>query len=103
MSIQTQPFSPLYDAGQTVSASTSSANTTFTQGAETLKITNLSGTATNFVYVKVGESSQTASADDLAIAAGETVYVAISRLDDNIAYISAAGTPDLNIIPGYGS
>ena len=100
MSIQSQPFSPMYDAGQTVTTG-ASANVTFTAGGNCLKLTNLSLTAAEFVYVKVGTSSQTATNNDLVVGAGETVYLSISAEDDNIATLAASGAPSFNIVPGH--
>ena len=98
-----QPFNPAYGQGQTVTASTTSAAATIQRGAYNVRVVN-SG-ATNAVYIRVGNSANgtvTATAADLLLQPGAVEVLTKSPDDDRVAYLAAAATTTVNIMPGEG-
>lgn len=92
------PFTPFYGQTVSISASTSSANTTVSNtSANQLVITN-SGTA--LVFVNVG--SATATTSDLPILPGAAIVISRQQEDVTVSAITASGTTTVYITPGYG-
>jgi len=96
-----QQFSPHYGSGVSIAATTSSGNTAFTaNGANALAISLDSITGAT-VFVKIGDTAQTATTADLPITgAGGLYIVPIDGTDDNIAGVTASGSSTVRIIPG---
>lgn len=96
----TQPFSPCFGAGVTISATTASAGQAFTAGIvqQNVAITNA---GTSIAFVRLGVGAQTATINDLAIAPNVTLILTKGPAD-NIAAICASGTATVYAIPGEG-
>lgn len=98
-------FTPINGASAVVAATASNTSTTLsTSGdANVLRIRNV---GTNTVFVRIGTGAQTAVVnDDMAVPAGETVYLGFPiNQDVRLGAICAGGeTANLYVTPGYGA
>lgn len=94
-------FQPAYTQGQTKATSVASGNTKCGEGSKSLVVTNLD--ATDILYVRVGKGSAlVATAADYLILPRSKETISKNQDDDYVAYIAAANTPSVNIIPGEG-
>lgn len=92
------PFHPARGQNQVVSPAAGSANVTCGKGNKSVRFVN---SGLNICYVRIGTGAQTASTADTPVLAGTSVILSKFQDDDNVGYISAAGTT-LNIQPGEG-
>jgi hypothetical protein len=100
-------FTPINGAGVALSATTTSASTTFVAGTpagtNTVQATDVmiynSGTTLGFCRWGVG--AQTAVAADVPIPAG-TVQVFFKATADTVACIMSSGTATIYVMPGNG-
>lgn len=90
-------FQPSYGSGAVVTPAAGSANVTIPAG-KSLCLTNL---GTNVCYIRVGQTSQTATTADYPVPPGMQVIVTKDDRDVNMAHISAAGTT-LHYMVGEG-
>lgn len=90
-------FNPHYGSGQVVTPAAASANITIAEGRNVV-LTNLGA---NICYIRVGESSQTATTADFPVPPGAQVSITKDARHLNLAHISAAGTT-LHVIVGLG-
>ena len=84
------PFLPSYGTTQNVSPAAASASATMGFGNKTIRVRN-TGT-TNMMYFRTGAGSATATAADMPVGPGESVYISKPQDHDTVAYISASGT-----------
>lgn len=95
-------FAPDYGNTQTVAPAASSASIVIGKGNKTIRVKNAG--ATNVGYFRIGLSTNgtiTATASDMPVYPGETVYVSKDDTWDTLAHISAAGTT-FAVTPGDG-
>lgn len=93
-------FEPIDTGGVAAPAGAASASVAFTAGGNCLKITNMTNTANQAAFFRVGNGSQTAVATDCQIGPGETIYLAIRDTDDNIATLQLTGAQVIYVCPG---
>lgn len=87
------PFKPHYGSTQNVSPAAASAAITIGQGEKTIRVRNTG--ATNIMYFRTGLASAgtvIATAADMPVAPGESVYIEKPQDHDTLAHISADGT-----------
>lgn len=92
------PFCPARGQNQVVTPAAASANVTIGKGNKSLRFVN---SGANICYVRIGTDAQTATTADTPVRAGESLILSKAQDEDNVGYISAAGTT-LNIQPGEG-
>ena len=102
MSKAIEAFGPTWGKGQTIAASTSTANVVIDASGkqENLVVTNKD--ASILVYVATGSSSVTASTADYLVLPGTQVTMSKNLDHTHFATISASGTPSIHVIPGRG-
>jgi hypothetical protein len=86
-------FRPQFGSTQNVAPAAASASVVIGSGNRTIRVKNTG--ATNVGYFRVGYSvngAVTATAADMPVYPGETVYVDKDPMWDTVAYISASGT-----------
>lgn len=86
-------FQPHYGSTQTVTPAAASATITIGKGNKTIRVHNAG--ATNPGFFRTGLASDgtvTATAADMPVYPGETVYIEKPQDHDTLAHISAAGT-----------
>jgi len=94
-----EPFTPNFGSGVTVTASSTSANITVPENAESVCITNIGA---NIAYIKTGVLvGATASIADYPILPYAQAIITKSSSHGYFAYISAAGT-SLHVMIGEG-
>lgn len=93
------PFQPAYGQNHTVSATTTSASVTLGAATKSLLLVN---SGSQLVYVRVGEGAQTATAADMPLRAGSEVLIGKPNDALTVAYLAAAATSTLSIMPGEG-
>jgi hypothetical protein len=95
-----QPFSPAYNSGQTVTATTTAASATINGNSLNVLVTN---TGSNIAYVRIASSAVTATASDMIILPSTQVSLTKSFGDTIISYLGvAAGNTSLHIMTGEG-
>lgn len=92
------PFNPARGQNQVVSPAAGSANVTIGKGNKSIRFVN---SGANICYVRIGTGAQTATTSDTPILPNSSVILSKWQDDDNVGYISAAGTT-LNLQPGEG-
>ena len=96
------PFRPHFGSNQNPAPAAASATITIGKGDKTLRVRNTG--ATNVMYFRTGKASNgtvTATAADMPVYPGETVYIEKPQDDDTVATISAAGTT-ASVMSGEG-
>lgn len=100
-------FQPVYGAGITETASTSSNQYTLDAatkrsggGSKAACVTNQG--VTNGVYFRIGAGTITATDTDYYLPPGAQVVVSKAETDDQIAFLSAASTSPVHAVPGEG-
>lgn len=91
-------FNPHYGSGAVVSPAATSASTLIGDGQASIVLTNLGD---NVCYVRVGNSTVTATTSDYPVLAGQQVSLTKFQDHTHIAHISADGT-SLHVITGEG-
>lgn len=87
------PFQPKYGSTQTVTPAAGSAVITIGAGVKTIRVRNAGTTNPGFFRTGVAaDGPVTATAADMPVYPGETVYIEKSQDHDTLAHISAAGT-----------
>lgn len=94
-----QSFLPAYASGATVAPSTSSGSSEKGKGNQSILLTNLGSVV---VYVRVGDSTVTATTADYPVLANSQVSISKGSNDSHVAYITASGTGSLHIMAGEG-
>lgn len=94
-----ETFNPSYGAGITVAPGIASAASTIGVGRKSLCLTNLGAVV---CYVRVGMAGIAASDADYPVPVGGQVSITKDQDHTTIAYITAAGSTSLHIIPGEG-
>lgn len=87
------PFKPHYGTNQAVSTGAASASITIGKGDKTIRAINTG--AANVMHFRTGIASDgtvTATAADVCVRPGESVYIEKPQDHDTLAHISAAGT-----------
>lgn len=92
------PFIPHRGTNQVVSPAAASASVDIPAGTKSVRFAN---SGSNICYVRIGAGTVTASTADSPVLAGTSLILGKFQDDDQVAYISAAGTT-LNIQPGEG-
>lgn len=92
-------FNPSYGSGQIVSPDVSSARVLIGSGQKSLCITSLNAVQ---CYIKVGDSTATATTADYPIPPGGQVTITKNQDRDYVAYIAPAGGGSLHIMTGEG-
>lgn len=92
-------FNPSYGSGQAVAPGAASARVQLGSGQKTVCITSLNAVQ---CYVRVGDSSVTASSADYPIPANGQVTITKGQDSYYIAFIAPAGGGSLHIMTGEG-
>lgn len=92
------PFMPTRGANQVVTPAATSANTSISNNSKSVRLVN---SGTNICYVRIGQGAQTATTADTPVLPNSALILQKQMDDNNIGYISAAGTT-LNIQTGEG-
>lgn len=89
----------------TISATTTSASSAFTQFSADIRINNLlvSNSGSVWVFVTSGVGAATASATKIPIAPGAQAVIAISPTHTFVAAITVSGTATVYFSPGFGA
>ena len=96
-----QTFAPAYGQGVVVaSVTTTSAASAVGFGAKSLVVTNTG--STNAVYLRTGISTAVATTADYCLMPNAQVSISKPQDHTHIAYITAASTSSLHVIPGEG-
>lgn len=96
-----QTFAPAYGQGVVVaSVTTTSAASAVGAGSKSLTITNTG--STNAVYLRTGLSGAVATTADYCLMPSAQVSISKPQDHTHIAYITAASTSSLHVIPGEG-
>jgi len=96
-----QTFAPAYGQGVVVaSVTTTSAVSTVGVGSKSLVITNTGDT--NAIYLRTGLSDAVATTADYCLMPGAQVSISKPQDHTHVAYITAASTSSLHVIPGEG-
>lgn len=94
-----ETFNPSYGAGVTVAPGIASASSLVGLARKSLCLTNLGSVV---CYVRVGVAGIAATAADYPVPVGGQVSITKDQDHTTVAYITAAGTGSLHIIPGEG-
>lgn len=92
-------FNPAYGSGQAVAPGAASARVALGAGQKTVCITSLNAVQ---CYVRVGDSTVTASTADYPIPSNGQVTITKFQDYDHIAFIAPAGGGSLHIMTGEG-
>ena len=92
------PFSPNYGSNIVATPAGTSASVTIPAGDNCVRLVN---TGSNVCYVRIGETSATATTADLPVRANSEVIIRKALGFSKLAHISASGTT-LNIQTGNG-
>ena len=93
-----QPFSPHYTSGQIVSATATAASATINATSKNVCVTN---SGANIAYVRISDSSVTATTSDFPILSGQQAIITKATDEDVLSYISPLGAT-LHIMTGEG-
>ena len=88
------PFAPHYGSTKTVAPAAAAASASISVASQDKQV-RLLNTGANIAYVRIGNSANgavVASAADFPVAAGASMIISKSVLDDTLAYISPAGS-----------
>ena len=95
-----QTFAPAYGQGVVVaSVTTTSAASAVGVGSKSLVVTN---TGSNAIYLRTGLTGSEATTADYPLLPGAQVSISKPQDHTHIAYITAASTSSLHVIPGEG-
>jgi hypothetical protein len=92
------PFQPKVGSNAVVTPAAASAATTVDANSRSVRLVN---SGANICYVRISAAAAAATTADLPVRSGESIIVSKAPGQDQISYISAAGTT-LNIQPGEG-
>jgi hypothetical protein len=92
------PFAPNYGSNIVATPGAVSASVNISADDNSVRLVN---TGANVCYVRIGETSATATTADLAVRAGSEVIIRKAHGFTKLAHISASGTT-LNIQTGNG-
>jgi hypothetical protein len=96
-----QTFGPAYGRGVVVaSVTTTSAASAVGFGDKSLVVTNTG--STNAVYLRTGLSDAVATTADYCLMPSAQVSISKPQDHTHVAYITAASTSSLHVIPGEG-
>lgn len=93
------PFMPDRGGNQTVSGTTSSSSVSVRATAKSVRIVN---TGSVVVFVRMGQSTQTATSADTPVRGGSDVILAKGDGDGTVAVITASSTATVYVQPGEG-
>jgi hypothetical protein len=93
------PFAPKYGSGQTLATSGSSASVSLGAGNKCFCLSNL-GSYT--IYVRVGDSSATATIADYPVLSNSQITISKEQDYNKLAAISPDGASSLHILQGEG-
>lgn len=93
------PFMADRGGNQSVSGTTTSASVTVRADAKSVRVVN---TGSVVVFVRIGTSTQTATAADVPVRGGSDLILAKGDGEDTVAVITASSTATVYVQPGEG-